>query len=93
MLFRSAAPPRAASRPAYSSKMATARVQPAEAPRILCGKQEIVKPSGGSTTAILVGSNAEDDSLNAWNIVEGDLKSIERAIGKALPKACPIACG
>src|SRR5688572_11343901 len=30
----------------HSSKMATARVQPAEAPLILCGKQLTVKPSG-----------------------------------------------
>src|SRR5450830_1487447 len=33
------------------SKMATARVQPAEAPRILCGKQLMVKPCGGSASS------------------------------------------
>jgi len=37
---------------AYSSKMATARVQPAEAPRILQGKQEMVKPVAGSTSRL-----------------------------------------
>ena len=36
----------------YSSKIATARVQPAEAPRILCGKQEMVKPSPGSASRL-----------------------------------------
>ena len=35
-----------------SSKMATARVQPAEAPRILWGKQLIVKPVGGSASRL-----------------------------------------
>ena len=35
-----------------SSKIATARVQPAEAPRILCGKQEMVKPSAGSASRL-----------------------------------------
>lgn len=32
-----------------SSKMATARVHPAEAPRILCGKHATMKPFGVST--------------------------------------------
>ncbi len=35
-----------------SSKMATARVQPAEAPRILCGKHEMKKPSAGSASRL-----------------------------------------
>jgi hypothetical protein len=35
-----------------SSKMATARVQPALAPRILCGKQLMKKPLGGSTSRL-----------------------------------------
>ena len=35
-----------------SSKIATARVQPAEAPRILCGKQAMVKPSPGKTSRL-----------------------------------------
>ncbi|MCY1360523.1 hypothetical protein D9M69_471540 [compost metagenome] len=35
-----------------SSKIATARVQPAEAPRILCGKQLMKKPVGGSTSRL-----------------------------------------
>lgn len=35
-----------------SSKMATARVQPAEAPRILCGKQLTVKPCGGRASRL-----------------------------------------
>ena len=35
-----------------SSKMATARVQPAEAPRILCGKQLMKKPVGGSASRL-----------------------------------------
>ena len=35
-----------------SSKMATARVQPAEAPRILCGKQQTVKPSPGRASRL-----------------------------------------
>ncbi len=34
----------------HSSKIATARVQPADAPLILKGKQETVKPVGGSTS-------------------------------------------
>ena len=33
------------------STIATARVQPAEAPRILCGKQEMMKPSAGRAPA------------------------------------------
>ncbi len=36
----------------YSSKIATARVQPAEAPRILCGKQAMMKPSAGSASRL-----------------------------------------
>ena len=35
-----------------SSKIATARVQPAEAPRILCGKQLMKKPSAGSASRL-----------------------------------------
>ena len=35
-----------------SSKIATARVHPADAPRILCGKQEITKPSPGSASRL-----------------------------------------
>ena len=35
-----------------SSKIATARVQPAEAPRILCGKQLMKKPSPGSASRL-----------------------------------------
>ena len=34
-----------------SSKIATARVQPAEAPRILWGKQLMKKPSAGSASS------------------------------------------
>ncbi len=34
------------------SKIATARVQPADAPRILCGKQLMVKPCGGSASRL-----------------------------------------
>jgi len=34
------------------SKMATARVQPADAPRILCGKHEMMKPSPGSASRL-----------------------------------------
>ena len=34
------------------SKIATARVQPADAPRILCGKQLIVNPCGGSASRL-----------------------------------------
>src|SRR5262249_7997605 len=37
---------------ALSSKIAPARVQPAEAPRILCGKQAMVKPSPGSASRL-----------------------------------------
>jgi hypothetical protein len=36
----------------HSSKIATALVHPALAPRILCGKQEIVNPSGGSASRL-----------------------------------------
>ena len=36
-----------------SSKIATARVQPAEAPRIFTGKQAIMKPSAGSASRLL----------------------------------------
>ena len=35
-----------------SSKIATARVQPADAPRILCGKQLMKKPSAGSASRL-----------------------------------------
>jgi cytochrome c len=36
----------------HSSKIATARVQPADAPRILWGKQQIVKPSPGNASRL-----------------------------------------
>ena len=36
----------------YSSKIATARVKPAEAARILKGKQAMVKPKGGSASRL-----------------------------------------
>ena len=36
-----------------SSMIATARVQPAEAPLILCGKQLTVKPRGGSDSRVM----------------------------------------
>ena len=35
-----------------SSKIATARVHPADAPRILCGKHEITKPSPGNASRL-----------------------------------------
>ncbi len=35
-----------------SSKIATARVHPAEAPRILCGKQLMKKPSAGTDSRL-----------------------------------------
>ena len=38
--------------PPQSSRMATARVQPAEAPRIFTGKQHTVKPSPGSASRL-----------------------------------------
>lgn len=37
---------------ASSVKIATARVQPAEAPRILCGKQLMVNPVGGTASRL-----------------------------------------
>lgn len=42
------------------------------------------KPEGGSVTAILVGSNADDHALDAWNLVEGSQRSIEQPDGVAV---------
>ena len=45
------------------------------------------KPAGGSTTSILVGTNVEDHALNAWNLIEGSLKSIEEPNGVAVDRS------
>jgi putative ABC transport system permease protein len=34
------------------------------------------KPEGGSTHAVLIGANAEDDGLRPWNIIEGSTHAL-----------------
>jgi putative ABC transport system permease protein len=34
------------------------------------------KPEGGSTHAVLIGANAEDDGLRPWNIIEGSIHAL-----------------
>ena len=45
------------------------------------------KPAGGSTTSILVGTNAQDNALNPWNLVAGDINSMEAPNGVAVDKS------
>ncbi|HEX7074464.1 MAG TPA: ABC transporter permease [Hyphomicrobiaceae bacterium] len=45
------------------------------------------KPGGGSTNTVIVGSDAEDNGLKAWNIVEGSLSSIEAPDGVAVDRS------
>ena len=45
------------------------------------------KPSGGSTTSILVGSNADDKGLQPWNVIEGSQNSILAPDGVAVDKS------
>lgn len=44
-------------------------------------------PGGGSTNTVIVGSDAEDNGLKAWNIVEGSLSSIEAPDGVAVDRS------
>lgn len=44
------------------------------------------KPGGGSQNSILVGSNAEDGGLRAWDIAEGNLQSITAPDGVAVDR-------
>ncbi|MGB3720977.1 MAG: multidrug ABC transporter substrate-binding protein [Proteobacteria bacterium] len=45
------------------------------------------KPGGGSTNTVVVGSDAEDNGLRAWNIVEGSQKDIEAPDGVAVDRS------
>src|SRR5690606_18927909 len=45
------------------------------------------KPGGGSTNSVVVGANAEEGGLQAWNIVEGSIASIEAPDGVAVDRS------
>lgn len=45
------------------------------------------KPGGGSTNTVIVGSDAEDNGLKAWNVVEGSIASIEAPDGVAVDRS------
>lgn len=45
------------------------------------------KPGGGSTNTVVVGSDAEDNGLRAWNIVEGSQEAIEVPDGVAVDRS------
>jgi len=45
------------------------------------------KPGGGSTTTVVVGSDAQDNGLKAWNIVEGSIATIEAPDGVAVDRS------
>ncbi len=44
------------------------------------------KPQGGSTTAIVVGSNAEDGGLRPWGLIQGDEQAIADPGGVAVDR-------
>lgn len=58
----------------------------ANAVPIIVSFAEWRKPGGGSTNSILVGSNAEDGGLRAWDIVEGSVQSIGAPDGVAVDR-------
>jgi putative ABC transport system permease protein len=45
------------------------------------------KPGGGSTTAILVGADAEDGGLEPWNLIAGGTDTIELPDGVAVDRS------
>ncbi len=45
------------------------------------------KPAGGSTISILVGTNAQDDGLKAWNLTVGNQRTIEAPDGVAVDRS------
>jgi putative ABC transport system permease protein len=45
------------------------------------------KPGGGSTNTVVVGSDAQDNGLKAWNIVEGSIAAIEAPDGVAVDRS------
>ena len=45
------------------------------------------KPSGGSTTSIVIGADAEDNGLHPWNLVEGSENSILAPDGVAIDRS------
>lgn len=45
------------------------------------------KPGGGSTNTVVVGTDAEDGGLKAWNLVEGSIASIEAPDGVAVDRS------
>ena len=53
---------------------------------VLASFGEWRKPGGGSTMSIVVGSNAEDDGLRPWNIVEGSEEAITAPDGVAVDR-------
>ena len=44
------------------------------------------KPGGGSTTSIVVGADPEDGGLKPWNLIQGQIKSIEAPAGVAVDR-------
>ena len=49
------------------------------------------KPGGGSTNTVVVGSDAQDNGLKAWNIVEGSIAAIEAPDGVAVDRSLIIS--
>ncbi len=45
------------------------------------------KPGGGSTNSVIVGTDAEDNGLRPWNIVEGSVAAIEAPDGVAVDRS------
>jgi len=45
------------------------------------------KPGGGSTNSVVVGTDADDNGLRAWNIVEGSQEAIEAPDGVAVDRS------
>ncbi len=45
------------------------------------------KPGGGSTNTVVVGTDAEDNGLQAWNIVQGSQAAIEAPDGVAVDRS------
>ena len=54
---------------------------------VLVNFAEWRKPGGGSTTAIVVGTNPEDGALSPWNIISGTIASIGEPDGIAVDRS------
>ncbi|MGE0627435.1 MAG: ABC transporter permease [Hyphomicrobiaceae bacterium] len=51
------------------------------------------KPSGGSTNSIVVGADPQDGGLQPWNLIEGDINTLQAPDGVAVDRSYMDALG